>query len=198
MSDRDDKYWDSNQEIHKSKFEEGLSYRAYMDASKEQEQSRWQAVYDSVLLTDAQKQLLGGFTRKMNVLCLCGAWCGDCVKQGPILQRIAEASNVIDLRYVDRDSNPDLRDNMRILGGTRVPVVVFLSEDFLECGRFGARTLSTYRKMAAQQIGVACPTGIVPPPDDELAAVAQDWIDMFERAQLALRLSPMLRQRYGD
>ena len=28
-------------------------------------------------LTDAQKQLLGKFTRRTNVLVLAGAWCGD-------------------------------------------------------------------------------------------------------------------------
>jgi hypothetical protein len=192
------KYWDMNQEFYKGKFEGALSYKLYMDASTEQEKSRWQAVYDRVTLTDAQKQLLGGFTRKMNVLCMSGAWCGDCVRQGPILQRIAEGSDVIDLRYLDRDLNPDLRDRLRVLGGMRVPVVVFLSEDFLEIGHFGAKTLSTYRKIAAEQIGPACPTGIVPPPDEELAVGMQEWIDMFERAQLALRLSPMLRERYGD
>ena len=198
MVEKGDKYWDMNQEFYRSKFEEGLDYKAYMKASKEQESSRWQPVYDRVLLTDEQKQLLGGFTRKMNVLCISGAWCGDCVRQGPVLGRIAEASDAIDLRFVDRDANPDLRDRLRILGGSRVPVVIFLSEDFLECGHFGARTLSTYRKMAAEQIGPACPTGIVPPPEEELAVVTQEWIDMFERAQLALRISPMLRERYSD
>ena len=198
MADRNDKYWDINQELHKAKFEVALDYRAYMNANTEEENARWQAVYDRVVLTEAQRKLLDAFKRKMNVLCMSGAWCGDCVRQGPILQRIAEASDAIDLRYLDRDSNPDLRDRLRILGGSRVPVVVFLSEDLLECGRFGARTLSTYRKMAAERIGPACPTGIVPPPDHELAAVAQEWIDMFERVQLALRLSPGLRERYGD
>ena len=198
MPDEEVKYWDMNQVFHKAKFEVALPYKLYMDASTEEQQSRWQAVYDRVTLTDAQKQLLGGFTRKLNVLCMSGAWCGDCVRQGPMLQRIAEASNVIDLRFLDRDLNPDLREHLRVLGGMRVPVAVFLSEDFLECGRFGAKTLSTYRRMVAEQIGPSCPTGIVPPPEEELAVGTQDWLDMFERAQLALRLSPMLRERYGD
>ena len=198
MADEVVKYWDMNQESHRGKFEKGLAYKAYMDTGTENDQSRWQEIYDRVILTDAQKELLGGFTRKMNVLCLSGIWCGDCVRQGPMLQRIAEASDVIDLRYLDRDLNPDLRESLRVLGGMRVPVVIFLSEDFLECGRFGAKTLSTYRKMVAEQIGPACATGIVPPPGQDLAVGAQEWLDMFERAQLALRLSPMLRERYSD
>ncbi|HGJ67103.1 TPA: thioredoxin family protein [bacterium] len=195
---KDNKYWDLNQDFFKSKFDQGLSYKEFMEASKEHEQARWQAVYDRINLTNEQRKLLAGFKRKMNVLCMTGAFCGDCVRQCPIMQRIAEASDMIDLRFLDRDSNPDLSEHLRILGGARVPVVVFLSEDFLEFARFGDRTLSTYRKMAIEQIGSACSTGIVPPAEEELATLTQEWVDIFERPQLALRLSPMLRQRYGD
>jgi hypothetical protein len=28
--------------------------------------------------------------------------------------------------------------------------------------------------------------------------LTQEWVDIFERPQLALRLLPMLRERYGD
>ena len=67
MPDEDVKYWDMNQVFHKAKFEIALPYKLYMDASTEEQQSRWQAVYDRVTLTDAQKELLGSFTRKMNI-----------------------------------------------------------------------------------------------------------------------------------
>lgn len=196
--DKNAKYWDLNQDFFKLKFEQGLDYKSFMNSSKEHEQARWQAVYDKVKLTDDQKKLLNGFKRKMNVLCMTGAFCGDCIRQCPIMQHIAEASEAIDLIFLDRDSNPDLSERLRVLGGARVPVAVFLSEDFLEFARFGDRTLSTYRKMAAEQIGAACSTGIVPPAEEEIAVLTQEWIDIFERAQLALRLSPMLRERYSD
>ena len=62
----------------------------------------------------------------------------------------------------------------------------------------GERTLSVYRRMAADQLGPACPTGFVPPPDEALAAVTAEWLAEFERAQLILRLSPRLRAMHGD
>jgi hypothetical protein len=64
--------------------------------------------------------------------------------------------------------------------------------------RYGKRTLSTYRRMAADYLGPACPTGFVPPPADALAAVTAEWLAEFERAQLILRLSPRLRAMDGD
>jgi hypothetical protein len=79
-----------------------------------------------------------------------------------------------------------------------VPVVVILSEDGFEVTRFGDRTLAKYRQLAADQVGPACPTGLLPPDGNLLAAVTQDWVDILERAQLILRTSSRLREKHGD
>ena len=63
---------------------------------------------------------------------------------------------------------PELRDLLAINGGHRVPVVVFLSEDWFEVSRYGERTVSIYRRLAAEQLGPACPTGLVPPAAEAL------------------------------
>ncbi|MGH2454073.1 MAG: thioredoxin family protein [bacterium] len=164
----------------------------------EAHRQRWQAVYDRVALTDAQKTLLHGFERRMHLLCLAGAWCGDCVTQGPILERIAEAAPLVGLRFADRDEESALQDHLRLNGGRRIPVVLFLSEDFEECGRYGDRPLAVYRRMAHERLGPACPTGILPPGPDHLAEVTADWLGEVERVQLMLRLSPRLRALHGD
>ena len=38
----------------------------------------------------------------------------------------------------------------------------------------------------------------MPPEQNLLDAVTQDWLDEFERAQLILRTSARLRQKHGD
>ena len=135
----------------------------------------------------------------MPVLCLAGAWCGDCINQCPIFDHFARAApGAIDLRFLDRDARPEVREALAINGGHRVPVVVLLSEDFQEVARYGDRTLSRYRQLAVEQLGPSCPTGLVPPDDDADGPVVAEWLDQFERAQLMLRLSPRLREKYGD
>jgi len=177
----------------------GLSYQDFLSTyGTEEQRRRWQGVHDQVSLTPAQKELLAGFTREMKVICLAGAWCGDCVNQCPIYDHFAAESNKIVVRYFDRDANPDLGTQLSVCGGARVPVVLFLSEDNQQVGFYGDRTLSKYRRMAADQLGAACPTGIIPEPRDLLAAVTQDWLNEFERVQLILRTSPRLRQLHGD
>ena len=55
-----------------------------------------------------------------------------------------------------------------------------------------------YRRMALQQLGPSCETGLIAPPANELEAELCEWVDVFERMHLILRLSPHLRDRYGD
>lgn len=177
----------------------GLPYREFLDRyGTDAHRERWQSAYDRIKLTPAQDELLNGFQRQMHLLCLAGTWCGDCVRDGPILQRISEASPRIGLRFLDRDAHPDLAQALAINEGLRIPVVVFLSEDFYECGRYGERTLATYRKMAVDRLGPNAPTGVVAPGEEYLRTIIQEWLDEIERVQLLLRLSPRLRARYGD
>jgi hypothetical protein len=183
----------------RSKLDQGLSYIAFLDRyATPQQRQRWDGVHSAVPLTPDQRILLAGFQRQMPIICLTGAWCGDCVNQCPIFNHFDQASPVLAVRYFDRDENHDLRDELKICGGARVPVVVFLSEDGEEVGRYGDRTLSRYRQIAKEQLGPSCPTGIVVPDGLMLAAVVQDWLNEFERAQLILRTSPRLRQIHGD
>ena len=156
-------------------------------------------MYDAARLTDTQKQLVGGFVREMKILIFSGIWCGDCVEQCPLIHRIAEANaRKIDLRFIERPRDGELVPELRINGGNRVPVVLFLSEDNEWCATAGDRTINRYRAIALRKLGPLCPTGIVAPEKEELDATLGDWVNEVERVQLMLRLTPRLRQKYQD
>ena len=181
------------------KFAAGLPYDRYVETGNEDQRKRWRQFDTAVKLTEEQSRLLSGFVREMRILVVSGIWCGDCVQQCPMLWRCAEANpSRLLLRFVDRDEHRDLSEQLRINGGDRVPVVLFLSEDHEFCGLAGDRTLSRYRAVAARQLGPSCPTGIVLPPPDEIAATLQDWVNEIERVQWMLRISPRLRKKYND
>ncbi len=181
------------------KFAAALAYSDYLATGTNEQQRRWTGVYDAAKLNDAQRMLIGGFVRQMNVLVISGIWCGDCVQQVPLWARIAEANPAkIGVRIVDRDQHRDLADQLQINRGDRVPVALFLAEDFAFCALAGDRSLNRYRALAARHLGAACPVGIMPPDSGELDATLQDWLNEFERVQLMLRLSSRLRKLHGD
>ena len=273
-------------------FQRALPYSGYLQHhGTEEQRARWAAVYDAVTLTGAQLELLKSFRRRLNILCLAGAWCGDCVNACPIFQRFAEACPLITLRFVYRvqnftdapppkpgtaDDPDDIRSrplgrilvkwgvlspervdrallaqqerksrglNVRIgdvmtdlgfisaeqrdqalaaqsgygsfeawdiavakelsiCGAPRVPMFVFLSEDWFECQRFGERTLATYREKARKKLagleGASCPTGLMTPEKNLLAANVAEWLALVERAQWMLLTSSRLTQKHGE
>ena len=191
-------YFDVREQLFRAWYEKGLPYDEYLKASEPKHAERWREHERYVVLTDAQKRLLGSFRRRMPAICVSGVWCGDCVRQGPIFRAFELAAPVISFRYLDRDAHRDLMDELRITGAKKVPVVLFLSEDFFEVGRFGDRTLSVYRRKAERELGPACPVGITPLDADETAVEVQEWLDIVERMHLLLRLSPASRKRHND
>lgn len=188
-------------------FDAALPYADFLETyGTPSQRDNWRAVYDRAQLTREQQATIARFKRRMQLLCFAGAWCGDCVDQCPLLQLIAEATDWIDLRFVDRDADEALKAEMSLCGGARVPQVVFLDEEGQFVGRYGDRTLAKYRSLAAKLDGAAgaflpgagCSTGLFGPDDELLSATLADWFDEIERIQWMLRTSARLRQKHGD
>ena len=180
-------------------FQTALPYADFLAKyGGDEHRRRWADFHAKVELTAAQKALLATFTREINVLVLAGAWCGDCIQQCPILEHFAAAAPNMTVRYIDRDADLGVKTQLSLMGGARVPIAVFFSEEGNEAARFGDRTISKYRQLAKDQLGAACPTGLVAPPTELIAAVTQDWLDIVERVHHMLRLSPRLREKHGD
>ncbi len=178
-------------------FETALDWEGYL-ATDPDRASGWRDLHRQISLTPAQQELIAGFTRTVNILVISGIWCGDCVRQGPMIQAIGDASPCLHPRYLDRDTMPELMDELSINGGKRVPVMIFMAEDFEPVSVAGDRTLKYYRHLAAARLGASCPVPGAKTDADLLADTTQDWLDEVERVHLLLRLSGRLRQRHGD
>jgi hypothetical protein len=158
--------------VVESVFARGVSFDRYLEGDPSRA-GGWRTVYDRVRLTDGQRAELASFTRDMKVLVVSGIWCGDCVQQGPLIARIAEACPMIDLRWVDRDEESEFSSRVRICGGGRVPTVVFAADAGEVCSILGDRTLARYRGLARRQLGASCELPWAEIPADETAAVMQ-------------------------
>jgi len=191
-------YYDKRSNFWRKHFEAGVTLESFMKSGKPEEVALWKERADRTPeLTREQTARLEGYNRELNILVYAGTWCGDCSRQAPMLKKIVEvAGEKVRLRFIDRESSKELQDELRLVGGLRVPVVVFLTEDFWEVGRFGERLLHVYRSKAAREIGRGVDEGVLSPHALELEMA--EWVDIFERMLLMVRLSPPLRRRHGD
>jgi len=187
-------------EFLKAEFDRAHTYADHVASGNESQRDAWARIREQATITKNQQGVLSAFTRRMKVLVTSGVWCGDCSQQLPLLDVIATSApeGLVDVRYADRDAHGELASMLSINAGLRVPVAVFMAEDFEPCSVFGDRTLTRYRAMADRQLGAACMVPGAPLPDDEIAGTLQDWLDEVERVHIMLRLSGRLRQKHGD
>src|SRR5260370_4358454 len=109
-----------------AKYETGLAYHDFLAKyGTDEQRRRWEMVHEKVSLTSPQRELLSSFARDMKVLCLAGAWCGDCVNQCPIFHHFAIGSRRIQVRYFHRHANPDLGQTLAVCGRAQGPAGFF-------------------------------------------------------------------------
>ena len=64
------------------------------------------------------------FNKKTTWLVLTESWCGDAAHVIPVINKVAELNDNIDLRLVLRDENPDLMDAFLTNGGKSIPKLI--------------------------------------------------------------------------
>ncbi len=88
-------------------------------------------------LSASVKSHLGAIGRPVHILCIAEDWCPDVVLHVPVLQKMADASPNVTVRYIMRSDHIDIFARYLTVGGEAVPKFIFLSKDFIECGSWG-------------------------------------------------------------
>jgi thiol-disulfide isomerase/thioredoxin len=191
-------YYDVRAELWRRSWETAKPLSSFLEGAPQDQAQRWLESEDRApVLTDEQKARLRGYNRTIRILMEGAPWCLDCARVAPYLKEIVEAiGEKAELRLINRDTSPELRDELKIMGAPRIPRVVVLSEDWFEVDRLGDRSLSVYRSRMAREIGRGVNLGILRPAARQ--AEYCEWIDAIEKALIILRTAPALRKRYND
>lgn len=79
------------------------------------------------VLTQIQQE-----NRQLTWLVITEAWCGDAAQIIPVLNRLAEENDNIDLRLILRDEHPQVMDQFLTNGARSIPILIVLDADTLE------------------------------------------------------------------
>jgi len=120
-------------------YEKGMTFSQYLENMKVNREELTR-VYEQLEFTDEDRALWQDVAKKNGKgIVLTADWCGDAALNVPILQRIAEQSN-IEFRYLIRDENLELMDQYLTNGTSRaIPIFVFLDEEGRETAVWGPR-----------------------------------------------------------
>ncbi|NLP57674.1 thioredoxin family protein [Lutibacter sp. B1] len=80
-------------------------------------------------ISEETQNSLNEMTNKITFLVIAEGWCGDAAQVVPILNKIAEASDKIDLKIVLRDENEDLMNQFLTNGSKSIPKTILVDSE---------------------------------------------------------------------
>jgi thiol-disulfide isomerase/thioredoxin len=103
-------------------------------------QARLHRLDKTIQVTDEVKSFLENLDKNYLWLVISESWCGDAAQILPVINKMAEVSDKINLRIVLRDDNPDLM-NLYLTNGTRsIPKLIIIDKETNEViSHFGPR-----------------------------------------------------------
>lgn len=80
-------------------------------------------------ISDEAKNRIQQFNKKITWLVITESWCGDAAHVIPVINKVAELNENIDLRLVLRDENEDLMNGFLTNGGKAIPKLIAIEKD---------------------------------------------------------------------
>ncbi|MEL6253702.1 MAG: thioredoxin family protein [Bacteroidota bacterium] len=76
--------------------------------------------------------IVAAYEKEYIWLVISEAWCGDAAQTVPILQKVAEASDKIELRVVLRDEHPELMEKFLTDGAKSIPKLIIIDKESMQ------------------------------------------------------------------
>lgn len=122
--------------ITKERFEQGMSYEQYR-AQMTRNQERFATNEQLVQLSGEDVAFFANLQAPLNLMALAEDWCGDVINNLPVVGKLAEQSDKLNLRIFLRDQNLDLMDQYLKEGQFRsIPVFALFDQNFQDLGHF--------------------------------------------------------------
>ncbi|WP_268123504.1 thioredoxin family protein [Roseivirga pacifica] len=160
--------------ITQTLLDEGMSYQAYrslidklMDEGKttgpkqtaayvdyarmsQKRMKKWEKVGK---LSEQLVEQIAKVNRPMTWLVITEGWCGDAGQTLPFMHKMAEANELIDLKLVLRDEQPELMDQFLTNGGRSIPILIAIDTATLQVlGKWGPRPEVIQREFLANKV----------------------------------------------
>jgi thiol-disulfide isomerase/thioredoxin len=102
-------------------------------------ETRMNRLEKTIKITDEVQQEINQIESKVTWLLISEGWCGDAAQILPIIYKMAEVSDNIELRIVFRDENEALMNDFLTNGSMSIPKLIILDEENNVIGDFGPR-----------------------------------------------------------
>ncbi|MFM6935979.1 MAG: thioredoxin family protein [Flavobacteriales bacterium] len=103
---------------------------------------RMKRIEKTTILNEELQKSISSIKEPLTWILISEAWCGDAAQIVPVLAKIAEAQELIDLKIILRDEHESIMDLYLTNGGRSIPKLICLDAHFQEVFVWGPRPKS--------------------------------------------------------
>ena len=119
-------------------WDEAIPYDEFVEGV-EQNESLWKGVYRTARIPDWAYELACQRGPGVRLLAIVEDWCGDASNTVPVLARLGDEADCLELKVVLRDEHPEVMDQFLTNGSRSIPIVIALDQEFRPLGHWGPR-----------------------------------------------------------
>lgn len=134
-----------NEQLQRAFRDLGMPYDKYITTVNEKYVDRWQKNLAKVSFNHEQTTFLQENFTHIHILVFACDFCPDCQTALPIIHKMAEMSDFIDWKIVDRDKDKQLFKQYHVNNKGLIPMVLFLNHEFYEIERWVERSTFAYQ-----------------------------------------------------
>ena len=126
-------------------FQQAMSFPEWIKTyQKEESISRLQEhIKQSGFLKKKFSSSLKELDYKLHILVIVADWCGDCHRSAPVLKHVADLSEFIELKFLNKEDHMDLLRTTN--GGEKIPYVMVFSKDGFFINDWVERSYEAYK-----------------------------------------------------
>ena len=138
--------------LTKERFAQGMTVQQYLDQMGTNKET-FVKFLSEVKIKPEDKAGLAKMGKKLKVMVITEDWCGDALYNVPVLFKLVEGNQDIEVRVFLRDKNPDLMDQYLNKGTFRsIPGFAFFDESLHEVARLLERPQKLTEEIEARML----------------------------------------------
>lgn len=124
--------------MYEQAYREGTTFEAFLEGA-EKNRELWHAMAPRARVPIETVERTRSVPGDWRLLAIADDWCGDAVNILPVVARLVEQVDTLELRIVGRESRPDLMDRHLTNGSRSIPVLILLDDQGVCRGWWGPR-----------------------------------------------------------
>lgn len=116
-----------------------IPYTRFVAEADKHHRPLWEGVYRTSRIPEWALRRACEKARGIRLLAVAEDWCGDAGSTIPVLAKLGDQADCLEMRLIKRDEHPEVMDHYLTSGARSIPIVIALDEQFQELGHWGPR-----------------------------------------------------------